>query len=203
MSRISIGPVPKPKVKKPDRRIASTRSRLGAALISLIESKPIDSIKVQEILDRAGVSRSTFYTHYKDKDDLLLTDVADFFERVSMSLSRMNDPSDRVMPVTELFAHVGEARSLLDALTASGRLQVVLEIGQESFARGIERRLAALPRARNIPAQRRSALSHAYAGALVSLLMWWIRRGLRGSPQQMDDLFHRIVWSKSTSLPPA
>jgi AcrR family transcriptional regulator len=59
--------------RKPDRRIQSTRNRLGNALIALIEEKPIDEVTVREVLNRAGVGRSTFYVHYSDKDDLFLS----------------------------------------------------------------------------------------------------------------------------------
>jgi hypothetical protein len=37
-----------------DLRIRRTRERLGAALIALIEEKPIDNVTVREVLDRAG-----------------------------------------------------------------------------------------------------------------------------------------------------
>ena len=68
---------------KMDRRILRTRDTLGNALVELIREKPFEEITVQEILDRAGVGRSTFYTHYRDKNDLFLSDVEDFFEMVS------------------------------------------------------------------------------------------------------------------------
>ena len=60
---------------KIDRRIRRTRDTLGDALVELIREKPFDSITVQEILDRAGVGRSTFYTHYSDKQDLFLGEI--------------------------------------------------------------------------------------------------------------------------------
>jgi AcrR family transcriptional regulator len=54
-----------------DRRIQKTTSLLRQALVSLIAEKPYDSIVVKEILDRANVGRSTFYTHFRDQDDCL------------------------------------------------------------------------------------------------------------------------------------
>src|SRR5512146_1858832 len=56
-----------------DRRVQKTQNLLRAALISLIAEKPYDSIVVKEILDRANVGRSTFYMHFRDKDDLLVS----------------------------------------------------------------------------------------------------------------------------------
>ena len=79
-----------------DRRVRKTREALGAALMGLVKEKPFDSITVQDVLDRAGVSRSTFYVHYKDKNDLFVSDVDQFFAAISTMLSRKGDPSERV-----------------------------------------------------------------------------------------------------------
>ena len=57
--------------RPPDLRIRRTQERLGASLIALIQEKTIDRVTVQEVLERAHVGRSTFYVHYRDKDDLL------------------------------------------------------------------------------------------------------------------------------------
>jgi AcrR family transcriptional regulator len=55
-----------------DRRVQRTRRLLHKAL-SLILEKKYESITVQELLDRADVGRSTFYMHFQDKDELLLS----------------------------------------------------------------------------------------------------------------------------------
>ena len=54
-----------------DRRIQKTVKLLREALVSLMHEKSYDAIAVKEILDRANVGRSTFYTHFRDKDELL------------------------------------------------------------------------------------------------------------------------------------
>src|SRR4051812_20961356 len=38
------------------------------------------------------------------------------------------------------------------------------------------------------------ARSHVLAGSLLSLLRWWIDRGAKESPAEMDELFHQMVW---------
>jgi AcrR family transcriptional regulator len=180
--------------KKTDARVRRTRDALGDALVALMQEKPFETITVQDVLDRAHVGRSTFYSHYSDKDDLLMSDVDDFYERVSMGLSASGDTSERVFPVKEFFSHIAEARQFVNALSSSGKMQENMELARGHFARGIERRLAELPRGQSISEGERPAVAFAHAGALLSLMTWWIDRGMRQSPAEMDDLFHRIVW---------
>jgi len=182
------------KRRKVDARVRKTRDALGDALVTLMQEKPFDSIRVQDVLDRAQVGRSTFYTHYSDKDDLLMSDADEFFESISMVLSAHGDQSERVFPVKEFFLHLLDAQQFIVALKSSGKMLENLELAQAHFARGIERRLSELPRGSKIPAQERPAIAFAHAGALVSLMRWWIDRGMKEPAEEMDRIFHRIVW---------
>jgi len=185
--------------EKTDARVRRTRDALGDALIALMQEKPFDTITVQDVLDRAHVSRSTFYTHYSDKDDLLMSDAEEFFEALSMALSAHGDKSDRVFPVAEFFTHLAEVQPFFKALVKSGKFQENMELARGHFARGIERRLAELPRGRSIPAKDLPAIAFTHAGALLSLLTWWLDRGMREPPEEMDRLFHRLVWKGASS----
>lgn len=180
--------------KKTDARVRRTRDALGDALVALMQEKPFDVITVQDVLDRANVSRSTFYSHYSDKDDLLMSDAEEFFEAISTALSEHGDKSERVFPVQEFFAHLADVQPFFKALVKSGKFQENMELARGHFARGIERRLAELPRSRSIPPHELPAVAFTQAGALLSLLAWWLDRGMRESPAEMDQLFHRMVW---------
>ncbi|HEY7405087.1 MAG TPA: TetR/AcrR family transcriptional regulator [Candidatus Angelobacter sp.] len=180
---------------KADRRALRTRNVLGDALVELIQQRPFHSIKVQDVLDRAGVSRSTFYSHYRDKEDLFLSDVEDFWEMLSNLIERSGEQSQRVAPVQELFAHVAEAKSFVDALTAAGKIHDVMEQGRGEFARAIEKRLLKLNQLPGAKTGTYAAQAHGLAGALFSMLNWWIDRGMPVSAAEMDETFHRLVWS--------
>ena len=176
---------------KTDRRILRTRNALGDALVALMQEKSFDEITVQEVLDRAGVGRSTFYVHYRDKDDLFLSDVEDFFEKASTALKRHGASTKRLAPVQELFTHIREWQAFYAALVRSGKVNDVLALGQGFFARSIEERLQAA----DVEAGQRAAQAHALAGSLFSLLAWWVDKGMKADPKEMDDLFHRMAWS--------
>ena len=68
-------------------------------------------------------------------------------------------------------------------------------MGQEYFARAIDRRLGELTSSRTIAPMHRSAMAHAFAGALLSLMSWWVNHGASASPEEMDYLYHQMVWS--------
>jgi AcrR family transcriptional regulator len=54
-----------------DQRIDRSRTALKQALFKLLLTRTYRSITVEDIVLCAGVARSTFYVHYKDKDALL------------------------------------------------------------------------------------------------------------------------------------
>lgn len=189
--------------RKPDGRVARTRDRLGDAIIALILEKPFDSITVQDVLDRAGVGRSTFYAHYKDKDDVLISEVDEFFSGVATQVADSGEQSDRVVPAREFLHHLKGARSLLAAFAASGRIHDIWELAQAHFARGIEQRLAALPRAAGLNPSERAARASALAGSFLALIRWWLDHDCPQSPEAMDALFHRMVWEGSSATPSA
>lgn len=178
-----------------DARVRRTRDRLGDALVELIQERPFESITVQHVLERAQVSRSTFYTHFTGKEDLLLADADEFFAALAGSLARAAEPSERLAPVAELFAHVAEVRPFVSALRDAGRYEPLMRLGQGHFARGIELRLERLPRARGLSAPERAALAEALAGSLLALLSWWLARATPETPAELDALFHRLAWS--------
>jgi len=111
----------------------------------------------------------------------------------STALKRHGDISKRLVPVREFFAHVREVREFYLALVTSGKLNDVQTLGRGILARSIDERLQMA--GMETDAVRRAAEAHALAGSLFSLLDWWVSKGMKADPQEMDDLFHRMAWN--------
>lgn len=73
-------------MEKIDRRVAKTRAAICQALNDLMAEKKYASITIQDIIDRANVGRTTFYSHFIDKDELLNSCIETVFESFPKSL---------------------------------------------------------------------------------------------------------------------
>jgi AcrR family transcriptional regulator len=179
--------------KGKDRRVLRTRDTLGDALVELMLEKDFDEISVQEVLDRAGVGRSTFYVHYRDKDDLFLSDVEDFFGAFSSLLKRQGADIKRLAPVREFCTHVRETERFYKALVRSEKLNDVLALGRGYFARSIEERMQMAGVEMDVA--RRTAQAYALAGSMFALIEWWMDKGMKADAQEIDEVFHQMAWS--------
>ena len=54
-----------------DHRTRVTRMLIRRAFTELLRQKPIQSISIKELCEKAGINRGTFYSHYVDIHDLL------------------------------------------------------------------------------------------------------------------------------------
>jgi hypothetical protein len=86
-------------------------------------------------------------------------------------------------------------RPLLSALHEADKMRDFVDLGQGYFARAIDRRLADLPESRDIDPKQRVAMSQGFAGAFLSLATWWVTQPSPASPEEMDEMFHQMVWS--------
>jgi AcrR family transcriptional regulator len=179
--------------KKTDRRIVRTRHTLGDALVVLMQEKNFEQITVQEVLERAGVGRSTFYVHYRDKDDLFMSDVEDFFEMLATLLKRRGADSKRLLPVGEFLAHLRDARPFYEALVKSGKMNDVQALARGIFARSIMERLQSA--GIKLHPEQQAAQAHALAGSFLSLVDWWTDKGMKADPKEIDEVFHRMAWT--------
>ncbi len=168
------------------------RDRIATALVELAREKRYDDITVQDIAQRAAVSRTTFYAHFQDRDGVVLRLSVVFGEYLGRQLRWDRDTRQYRFPLAPLFSHLLDIRSLYEALSRARRTDDLLKIFRINLAKWFERRIQATRRgaAANIPA---SLLAQHLAGTIVQLLSWWMDHHCPSEPQTMDEHFHRLV----------
>jgi AcrR family transcriptional regulator len=176
-----------------DRRVQRTRRTLQKALIALILEKRFDTITVQDVLDRADVGRSTFYAHFRSKEDLFRSDFENLLGYIRRGVASSGARGERILPVRELFEHVREFRRLYRAMAASTLRGSLYRLSVAHIAAGIEEALRARQRPRHRPPIPLPILANHIAVALLSTLDWWVGSGMPHEPERMDEIFHALV----------
>src|SRR5215469_17127521 len=102
---------------RPDRRVQRTIQLLHEALLALIQEKGFEALTVQDILDRANLGRATFYAHFDNKEDLLLSGFehlrSSLREQQRRALARHTSSDHRLFAFShEIFEHVAAYRNV-------------------------------------------------------------------------------------------
>ena len=122
----------------PDRRVERTRRAILAAFRDLFLARGYDAVSVRDVVEAAGVGRSTFYEHFDDKDDLFRESVHPL---LAVLAEAVGDGCD-LERLEMVIAHFGENRRLARIMLAgSGRRRMARFLTEL-----IESRLAAVAR---------------------------------------------------------
>ncbi len=181
--------------KRPDRRGPRTRRLLRDSLISLIMEKGYDSVTVQDITDRANMGRATFYLHFKNgKDQLLMTSLREMFDDLKARIVPpspdipLGDMAMRMIP----FQHAFEYRDLyrVTLLSQQGTAAIVNGI-REYLAGSLRERIDVIVADRQ-PVVPLDILANYLAGAMISLISWWLKQDSNYTAEQMAEMFSQL-----------
>ena len=107
------------------QRRRQARERIISSALKLAEQGSFRDLTIEEIARSAEVSRPAFYTHFADKEELLLAAVAEVTERLQGMADRWwhgaGPPAERVRRAIEgvVSVYAGEARVLSIAAEAA------------------------------------------------------------------------------------
>ena len=187
------------KQEKADRRSQRTHHLVSSAFAELLAEKPYDEILVQDILDRAGIGRTTFYAHYFDKEDLLDSMTEQILSMFKHQLAH-STARQRIVPSLELFEHIYQSPNQHFRALMQGRAgEPLWEALQTTLCRAIESTLSTLFADKRSPSVPLPVVSEYLAGAFLTLLKWWVAASMPYPPEQMENIFQQLalpgVWA--------
>jgi AcrR family transcriptional regulator len=184
---------------KADRRVRRTQKLLHRALMSLVLEKKYDSITIQEILDRADIGRSTFYAHFKSKDELLISGIHELraaLESAIQSERSRSRPQEAVIAFSlAMFQHASEYREVYHALLNTHGWPIFRQSLEEMFDEIIRRECKAeIQKLRKVDSDVPVDLFvHYLTAGFFSVLTWWLGRRSRLTPLQINEIFRSLV----------
>ncbi|WP_344871811.1 TetR/AcrR family transcriptional regulator [Nonomuraea antimicrobica] len=189
-----------------DRRVRRTQAALARALLQLVEKQDLPRITVADVAERAGVSRSTFYDHYRDVHELAEVACTAMIDRLieAIPTPRTVTPElgpDAIRSLEGFFASLAEHAGLYRALLGPQGSARVADHIRRRMTGVIHERLseavgeqgeqgehAGLPP--DLPPDVPAAFT---AGALIGVASDWLERGCPRSPAEMAALTWPLI----------
>jgi AcrR family transcriptional regulator len=169
---------------KVDRRIQKSQEAIQKAVIELMSEMNFDDITIQNISDRANVSRGTIYLHYLDKFDLLDKLIASHINHLKelCETAADLDYSGALLIWSEYFArHYLFFSTMLASKGAPyfrnqfRDLLVTLLKNEINVTKGVNSSL------------REEVILQFLASAMTGVVEWWFVNGMPFSPQVMAE----------------
>lgn len=181
-----------------DRRTQKTRKALSDALISLMFEKSYESIVVQDILDRANVGRSTFYTHFRDRDELLVDGLQGLRELLgnAQKAAHTSSPKNHEHVIgfsLAMFEHVYSHTKLYRALVGGPGWAIVRQHLEDMLVQLMKEEAQTMTKKKASAEIRFELLLHFLGATFMSILTWWFNHKNSLSPKEIDILFRELV----------
>ena len=183
-----------------DKRTERTLDNIYEAFTKLVNSKDYDDITIQDILDESGVGRSTFYTHFKTKDELLLRISKSIFDHVfshSLQEEKSHDFSkdnfyDYRHLVTHILYHIRDEKELISGVLSSKGNDIFLDEFRSHLQKFADSYYNNYPYNPNniLPLDlKKSTMIESF----ITIIKYWISDGFEETPEKLTDMFISLL----------
>ena len=181
-----------------DKRIVKTNHQLYEALTRLLKQKPYGKITIEDLLQESKISRSTFYAHFKTKDEVLISITKMIFSHVfshSLKEEATHDFSkaslfDYSHLITHVLYHLHDEKNLVDAILSSESKEIFLRDLRNEISPIATRALELnILRTRDIPNELRAA---EITESFVLLMLYWFKNDCKETPEVLTTFFFNM-----------
>ena len=167
-----------------------TKRALAESLKKLLLEKPLDRITVSDITEDCGVSRMTFYYHFKDVYDLIEWT---WLQEAERALDGQKTYDTWQQGFLQIFQLVQENRAFVMNLYHSiSREQVeryLYRLTYQLLIGVVEEKSAGM----SVRDEDKKFIADFYKYAFVGLMLDWIRGGMKGEPQVLIDRLSVLI----------
>jgi AcrR family transcriptional regulator len=189
--------------KAEDRRILRTRNMLFDALLDLMIEKGYEAITIQDIIDRANIGRSTFYLHFTDKEQLLLSSINQLREfikeqRHNRGISEASGEYQFGFSLAML-QHAQSHKHLYKAIVGKKGGATVMYHMKQMLTERISEEISVFLTDTSLLIPREAVIDFV-VNTFIALLTWWMEQNMPCSAAEMDRIFHKLTLSGLTGL---
>ena len=174
-----------------DRRAARTRRLLLEAMPGLLAERGFERLTIQNIIDRAGVGRATFYAHFESKEELLAASVGGL--RQWLEAMRQQAPSQPFAFMPPFFDHLASHRAVYRT-TFERESEVTVERLIRAMMRDLVRAELVAQRTTRQDDAAIELATQFVVSTFWSVTVWWMSgAGGQRTPAQVNAIFLRLA----------
>lgn len=180
--------------KKLDLRVVKTKKLLYQTLVELMKSKTFEEIKVSDICSIAMINRSTFYSHYEDKYELLIDFINDLKEEFIIELNKNNNnlnTREYYIKLLDLFLnHIDLKKDIYSAIMINNRNSIMMDILLSVVNEDILNKMKNDEVNTKVPGD---IIAKFYTGGLISLGVEWLRDGSKYKKEEIMKYLEILI----------
>ena len=118
--------------RAPQQRRLATNARLLDAARAIVATSSYADMRVEEVVLKAGVAKGTFFSHFKDKDAIMVVLIGEDLERAMNEMHaapRPENVTDLVDALAPLIAIMGSDRVAFDVVVRNSGAMAVEVLG--------------------------------------------------------------------------
>lgn len=173
-----------------DRRQRKTREAVFSAFSELIRARRYENITVQDIIDKADIGRSTFYSHFETKDHLLKAICGDIFEHIieGEDCSFKEDSDALVSRLTHILHHFEGKKDDIRAILSSQSRDVFMKYLRDYLDRVFNMYLGQFHT--EVPSD---YLKNHLIRSFCEAVRWWIEESPDTSPDKIAAYYMAVT----------
>ncbi|SDZ53607.1 DNA-binding transcriptional regulator, AcrR family [Evansella caseinilytica] len=168
-----------------NRRVRRTKRILKRAFIDLLHEKNYNSISVKDIVEKADYNRSTFYFHYKYKEELVEELNESLLEGLINGFFKNDNSEGHNITETNIaiFHYILNKKEFFVLWKTSEAIPHIQEVFIQKFTRVFKKELATSTRINKAIDTDIYVVFIAYG--LLGLILDWIKRDFSDTPEYM------------------
>lgn len=174
-----------------DKRVYKTLTKIEKSMVTLLNVKSYDDISIKDICDESGISRGTFYQHYRDKDDFLFQYQKAMMKKGKRRLTQIQFEERRQFFEHALNFWINEGELLL-LLLRDNDAYIVHQTIKKNLQQNIEVRLVPIMNTQALTNKEKYFLIIFMSNAVFGVLQDWVQRGRQESPKEISLMIDKV-----------
>ncbi|HGO3431674.1 TPA: TetR/AcrR family transcriptional regulator [Staphylococcus aureus] len=174
-----------------DSRVTKTINRIHDGMVNLLKTKAYNDITVKDICEKGQISRTTFYTHYKTKDDFIYSYLNTLLKEAKKKFLKSETLTQAIFLKKMIYFWLSEGQLILMLLGDESAYKLH-QVIKKSLQQRIEINVVPVLNTKMLTTKEKYFLLIFMSNAIIGVLQDWVKRGDKESPKEVAEIMNKI-----------